>query len=191
MTWDPTQPTDNTKIRNLGIVIRPNWEAIENADSSFKPIGINFNNRTPLIVSNDPTAISDSYILYSKEDSDGSPQLFGIDENSVTSQFTSTDFDISSQNGHAVIPPGLLLEWGRQTVITPEGGTFAVTFSKEFGAIPFSVVMTIYAQPESDASRGFGIQNIGTLTTTGFTAQSFNSEVPGGTTMGWMAIGSL
>ena len=75
MTWDPSQPTDTTKIRNLGIVIRPNWQAIEAADSSFKPVALNLDNRTPLGVANDPTAIADAYLLYCK-DSFGYPQAF-------------------------------------------------------------------------------------------------------------------
>ncbi len=190
MTWDRTQPTDTTKIRNLGIVIRPNWEAIEDGDSSFQPQAINYANRTPLAAANDPTAISTSYITYCKDDVDGNPELFGIDASGKISQFT-INAGISAQDGYTMLAPDLLLQWGRRLVTTPAGGSFTITFSRAFSVTPYSVVMTIYAQPTSDSSRGFGIQTIGSLTTTGFTAQNFNSGVPAGTTMGWMAIGPL
>ncbi len=188
MSWDASQPTDTTKIRNLGVVIRPNWSAIERGDPSLKPWAINLTNRTQLTISDDPDIIEDSYIVYSKEETDGVAQLWGVDFNNNKTQLTSSEFQLE-QNGFVLLPPSLWFQWGRATVITPEGGTFAVTFSKEFGAIPFSVQATIYAEPESDASRGFGIEKLDELTTTGFTAQSFNSDVLAGTTMGWMAIG--
>ena len=77
MAFDKTQPTDTTKIRNLGVVIRPNWVAIEEADSTFRPYALNLQNRTPLGVSNDPASIADTYILYEKDDGSGNPELFG------------------------------------------------------------------------------------------------------------------
>lgn len=79
MAFDKTQPTDTTKIRNLGTVIRPNWDAIETADSTFKPYAINLQNRTPLGVSNDPATIADSSIIYVKDDGAGNPELYSKD----------------------------------------------------------------------------------------------------------------
>ena len=68
MTFDPALPADTTKIRDLSTVITPNWQAIEGADPSFKPIAINFDNRDPLASNTEPTAIADEYIMYCKED---------------------------------------------------------------------------------------------------------------------------
>lgn len=79
MAFDKTQPTDTTKVRNLGTVIRPNWVAIEEGDSSFRAYALNYQNRTPLGVSNDPATIADTYILYEKDDGAGNPELFGKD----------------------------------------------------------------------------------------------------------------
>lgn len=79
MAFDKTQPTDTTKLRNLGVVIRPNWVAIEEGDSSFRPYAMNLQNRTPLGVSNDPATIADTYILYEKDDGAGNPELYGKD----------------------------------------------------------------------------------------------------------------
>lgn len=88
MTFDATQPTDTTKIRRLGQVIRPNWEVIEQADSSFQPYAVNYQDRTPLGVSNDPTAIPGAFILYTKQDGAGNPELFGIDGSGNIIQIT-------------------------------------------------------------------------------------------------------
>ena len=81
MTFDPTQPTDTTKIRNLGVVIRPNWEAIEEGETSFAPYSVNLQDRTPLGVSNDPTAMTspDACRVYCKQDGNGNPELYAID----------------------------------------------------------------------------------------------------------------
>ena len=88
MAFDKTQPTNQTKLRNVGTVIRPNWVAIEEADESFKPYAINFTNRNPLAASNDPSAIDDSYILYSKQSEEGEPELYGIDQEGNVVQIT-------------------------------------------------------------------------------------------------------
>lgn len=186
MVWDVSQPTDTTKIRNLGVVIRPNWQAIEQADSTFKPQAINFNNRTPLPISNDPTAIADSYILFCKDDTAGNPELFGIDENSVISQFTSTDRTLA-QNGYALLPPGFLLQWGRGFI---GGGATSVTvnFPKAFSAPCWMVDTTPYGNPITGSSpREWGATNI---LAASFDGISWNGPVPGaGLSFGWIAVG--
>lgn len=188
MAWDKAEPQDTTKIRNLGTVIRPNWVAIEDAETGFKPAAINFNDRTVAGYSNDPTAIADAYITYCKTDGAGNSELFGIDENSVVSQFTSTDRTLS-QTGYSLLPPGMLLQWGRGTMA---GGTatLAVTFPKAFSSTAWVVTSTPYAITITGSSpREWGVNSI---TSTGFTANSFNGVVPGGgVPFGWMAIGPL
>ena len=79
MTFDPSQPTNTTKIRLLGQVIRPNWLAIEQATSSFRPYAINLRDRTvapPGIP--DPTAISspDAIILFCKQDATPTQEFY-------------------------------------------------------------------------------------------------------------------
>jgi len=86
MTWNITSPTDTTKLRNLGVEIRPHWEAIETADSTFKPQALNLADRTALGIDNDPTAIADTIILYSKQDGAGKPQAYAIDPDSGIAQ---------------------------------------------------------------------------------------------------------
>ncbi len=88
MAWDTLQPTNTTKIRNLGVVIRPNWAAIQTADSSFTPDGLNFKNRTTATVPIDPAAIATAYIAYCKESAAGFPELYGVDASSNIVQLT-------------------------------------------------------------------------------------------------------
>ena len=76
MVFDKSLPADITKIRNLGVVIRPNWVAIEEGDPTFKPYAMNLQNRTPLAVVNDPATIAGSSIMYVKDDGAGNPELF-------------------------------------------------------------------------------------------------------------------
>lgn len=75
MAFDKSQPEDTTKIRNLGVVIRPNWVAIEEADSSFKPYAINLISRNTTGASNDPSTIASTSILFCKNDTAGNPEL--------------------------------------------------------------------------------------------------------------------
>ena len=114
MAFDNTQPTNTTKIRNLGVVIRPNWLAIEQADSSFQPQAINFKDRTAAGLPVNPTALAAAYLLYCKQDAAGNPQLFGIDSSSNIIQFTKGAPTIST-TGSLFLPGGLILKWGQFT----------------------------------------------------------------------------
>lgn len=88
MAFDNTQPTNTTKIRNLGVVIRPNWVAIETADSTFKPQALNFKDRTVAGLPVNPTALSDTFISFCKESAAGNSEFWGIDESSRVIQFS-------------------------------------------------------------------------------------------------------
>lgn len=190
MTFDPSQPTDNSKIRDLSTLITPNWEAIEGADLSFKPIGINFNNRNPLPPNDDPAPIENAYILYCKEDSGANPELFGRDEDGNITQFSSKDFTFA-QDGHALIPPGFLMNWGRANIPTGNSRKVAVVFTREFGAVPWVIHVTPYVNPMiggGSNAREIGADN---FSTTGFDARIFNGDALQVTPVGWIAIGEI
>src|SRR3990167_6051303 len=87
MAFVPGEPQDTTKIRDLGAVIRPNWSAIQTADSSFKPYAINLIERTSAGQPGDPTAIADTFIIFSKDDG-ADAEFYGIDENSNVIQLS-------------------------------------------------------------------------------------------------------
>lgn len=118
--WDKTKPENTSKIRNLGVEIRPNWEAIESADATFKPKGLNLDKNTV-----DSTAIADSMILYNKNN-----QLYAIDPTSVITKLSGGSLTAAA-TGKVVLPNGLTFIWGT--------GTASTAFvTKSFGLSGFS-----------------------------------------------------
>ena len=185
MAWDIAEPQDTTKIRDLGTVIRPNWVAIDQADSTFKPLAFNFANRTPDPAANNPTAIADAYILYCKDDGAGNPELFGIDENSVISQFTATGSTMA-QDGYTVIAPAAYLQWGRSTTVA---GFQTITFPIAFSATAWVVHATPYENYITGSTPNpFGVKNI---TATTADVGGLNAANVAGKAFGWIAIGPI
>lgn len=174
MAFDTTQPTDTTKLRLVGNVIRPNWVAIQDGESTFKPIAINLNNRTVSGPTNDPTAIANTFIVYSKEDAGGNPELYGINESSQVTQLTKGIPTITNQ-GHTFLAGGLILSWANGTfsnndTITPSGITTL-----------YQVVITIDDSSATPASRAY-VFNI--------TGATFQVKLPSGSTvLRYMVIG--
>lgn len=117
MAWDKSQPQNTTKIRNLGEVIRPNWDAIETADSTFIPQALNLADRDAAGLASDPTALADTIIAYSKQDASSKPQLFMIDPDSVVTQLTGGSLTAATP-GKLVLPNGLTFIWGFGTAST-------------------------------------------------------------------------
>jgi len=104
MAFDKAEPQDTTKIRNLGIVIRPNWVAIEQGEDTFRPLSVNLQNRTPDAVANDPGTLADTSKVYVKDDGDGVPEAFIKDGSGNITQVSdggrlggpSTDFTLNT-----------------------------------------------------------------------------------------------
>lgn len=144
MAWDPTQPEDTTKLRNLGVVIRPNWAAIVGGDSTFKPQALNYANRTVAGVPVDPTAVADTYITYAKTDAAGNTEMFAIDEDSNVIQLTK-GVPIADTYSSTCLPGGLIMKTAITSAIVT-GST--VTFQTAGGVLDpfpnncFSVVVT-------------------------------------------------
>ena len=107
MAWDKTQPQGSTKIRNLGDVITPNWDAIETADDTFKPEGLNLDKNAV-----DRTAIADAIVMYNKAN-----ELYAIDPSSVITKLTGGSLTAASP-GKIVWPNGLTMIWGTGTAST-------------------------------------------------------------------------
>lgn len=188
MTFNAGQPTNTTKLRNAPGVIRSNWEAIEEADSTFLPHAINYNNRSQLGgVPNNPAAIADAYILYCKEDPAGSPQLFGIDENSVISQFTSSVRDLDTA-GYALLCPGILMQWGNDSFTDPNvTPSEVVTFTITYSAAVWNVIIT----PSTSTVTGTTPHPlyVDTLQDADFTVRIGNGTVATPISFNWIAIG--
>jgi hypothetical protein len=104
MAWDAAQPADNTKIRNLGVVIRANNDAIQTADSTFQPYALNYVNRTTIgPIPDTPATIADTSIMYCREGPvSGNPEIFAVnttDDVQITSEgrVGSPTTDINAQ----------------------------------------------------------------------------------------------
>jgi hypothetical protein len=162
MTWSKKLPEDTTKIRLLGQVLRPNWEAIEEGGATLKPWAINLANRDAVIpsISSDPAGVPKSYMLYSKVDALGRSELFGYSEQGIITQFTQGT-PTKAQNGMTFLPGGIILKWGRITV----SGINVITFPVPFPNAVYSVVVT---QSTNTTQSSVKLYNQGV---TGFTAQ--------------------
>lgn len=176
MTFDKTQPTDTTKLRNLGIVIRPNWEAIQSADLSFIPEALNLANRTPLAADNDPTANDDTFILYSKDDGAGNQQIYSRSPSPSSNIIQLTaGAPTATDDGTSYLPGGIIIKWGADSA-TPAGNP--VSFPINFPNACWEVIIT----PTGSTGRAASIDNklVG-----GFTAYATNSV-----SIGYIAIGN-
>jgi hypothetical protein len=171
MAYDITQPTDTAKIRDLGVVIRPNWQAIQEADSTFLPKAINFNNRTVSGPTNDPAAITNAFIMYSKEDALGNAELFGINESSQIIQFTRGNSTIADV-GECFIPGGLMLKWGNATL---SNNNAVYSYASAFPTNTIGVFLTQLSSTNVEDSQAYATA----YTTTGFTARRYgpNSRI--------------
>lgn len=164
MVFDPTLPADSTKLRLAPGVIQANWAAIEDAETSFKPIAINLNNRTPLVPSNDPAAITDAYLLYCKDVTAANAELFGIKEDGTIVQFTTIPVATSGTNYSTNLPSGIQFRMGQ---VAHTGTSTAVVFGTAFTNAVYSVVLT----PIGGAA-AITQWNAQGLITTGFTLAS-------------------
>lgn len=184
MAFDPSLPAADTKLRLAPGYIQNNWAAIEQAQSSFKPYAVNLNNRTPLGVSNDPTAIANAYLLYCKEDASGNPELFGINESSQITQFTR-GVPTYGKPGQIYLPGGMLIQWNTQNVTSGN----AVTFPTAFTEAAYYVNFVVGGVPAHN--RVF--QRIqGTPTASQFTPSILDqSGNPFTATINWIAIGRI
>ena len=184
MPFDKTQPTNTTKIRNLGTVIRANWDAIELGDSSFKPQVLNLANRTPAIVPIDPVAVPNTYQLYCKQDSAGSAQLYGINQASTIVQISNAWAPVSAQNGYSWLAGGMLIQWGLKHA---NGGVNTLfTFPIPFSKVPYSIQLTQSRSTGGSATACYVVDDAGKAPT----INNFNVyKEGGGQDVYWIAIG--
>jgi hypothetical protein len=149
MGYDVTQPTNTTKIRNLGTVIRPNWIAIVQADATFKPYAINLANRTSLPIPADPAVIADTYLLYSKKDGAGNVQVYVENPAAKVTKLTSNIVPSPATNGYTYLPGDILLQWGKHTAVA--AGNTDVFFPVAFSGAPYSMTITLYRSSGASA----------------------------------------
>lgn len=129
MSFDETQPTDTTKLRSLGVVIRPNWVAIKEADSTFIPYGLNLLDLTAAVIPA-PSNISTAYQFYCASDGamvGPTKELFGINPAGDTIQFTKGSPSKSAALTSTFLPGGLILKCG--VISTSVAGTATINWN--------------------------------------------------------------
>jgi hypothetical protein len=182
MVFDKTQPTNTTKIRNLGVVIRPNWQAIEEADATFKPQAINFPNRTVLGIAVDPPAIADTMVLYCKTNSGGNTVMYAKDPASRISQITGSVQPVRAVNGYTWLPGGMMMQWG--LAHANGSANTAIGFPIAFSAAPYSITTNFYRTSGSTSMKPLDIVS-GSVNINNFTVWNAN----GGHDFFFIAVG--
>ena len=185
MPFDALQPTNTTKIRNLGTVIRANWKAIEEGEASFKPQEINFPNRTVLgVVPVDPVAIANTVILYSRTNAGGHTVLYAEDPASQISQITGSVAPNRAANGYTWLPGGMLMQWGLNHA--NGNANTLIPFSIAFTSVPYSIQVTQSRTTGGSATAFYVVDDVGDAPT----INDFNVyKEGGGQDFYWIAIG--
>lgn len=196
MAFDSTQPTNTTKIRNLGVVIRPNWVAIQEADSSFLPYAVNLVDRTNASISpEDPATIAKSGITYSKQDSNGDTQVFCINSTdaggSQIYQLSGNRYTETTNSGTAggtLYGVSFYTTEGERIVrysglTASHSGNYTVIFPSSY---PWENFTTLYSISATSGVGGVSGISVGGVSTAGFTI-----VFPSSTTVYWTAEGRI
>lgn len=183
MPFDKTQPADSTKIRNLGVVIRPNWAAIEEGDTSFKPYSINLADRSILPIPVNPAAVANAYQMFCKKDSGGNPQIYVESPGGSVVKLTTSVIPVSAQNGYSWLSGGIIIQWGLGHANATANTTIA--FPIAFSAVPYSITTNFYRSSGSTTMKPLDIISGTPPTVNNFTVWNAN----GGHDFFWQAIG--
>lgn len=115
MSFNPNKPGDNDYVIDLCQDIRNNFNTIQKGDKSFSQDSVNFTNRTQKSLS-DPENNGDLQ-LFSKEDNQGTVQLYVSDSQGNISQLTTkpvyiNPVPLSRPKAVLSLPGGLIMEIG-------------------------------------------------------------------------------
>ena len=179
MAWDRTLPADTSKLRVSPGEMRNNWEAIEDADSSFKPEAINLIDRTASVVPIDPVAVAGSVVLYSKQDAASKPQIFSIDPDSVITQITGYG-SIKAWGMFNGAAPGIAPftpSYNISDIARTAEGKYTITFTNALSDANYAVVITTQLGSAALFTPA-GLSGVNDLKKTGFKIFSRNAVSP-------------
>jgi hypothetical protein len=190
MPFNKANPSDTSKIRNLGINIRPNWKAIEEGSqddanpNKLKYWAVNLFSRDdiPDAPGADAPQVDDGLAVFAKTDTDTDlPEMFIRHEDSSITQMTKGPANIApsgyADNGETFLPGGLILKYALLPVQASNAlvtFTWAGTGANQLGlsSFPtncFNIQMTIF----STGSNGF-VPRIGAYTKDDFELRGSN-----------------
>jgi len=197
MAWNAALPANNEKIRNLGTVIRPNWEALQQGDDvgvsgMLEMRSVQLDNRTGLAANNNPITNAGTHYLFSKNDSGGTQEGFAKDSAGNVIQFTnggkigstSTSYEANSVRLTSLTFDGsvtynannLIRAWG----IVASAGTSFVTNKGFPGTVTLEGAATYVITITGMAAGGGNFasaDSYGTLVTPAFTSTGTAASV--------------
>lgn len=175
MAWNKNLPADNSVLRLSPDYIRQNWDAIETADTTLKQTGINF-----AVQGSDLAALASAYRLFSKNDTNGDSQLFGVSSDGTVKQFTGSTPSTGSGTGTSYswdFENGLQLRFGNVTVAA---ASTTITFNSAFSTAAYCC----FLQRQSLIGSALSVSS---LTTSNF---SLNQSTTASLSYYYLAIGS-
>jgi len=183
MAWDKTYPVPTTKIRDLSNGIPDNWDAIETADTTFTPDGLNLTKQGA-----DLSKLADNIRLYTKDDGSGDTQLFAINDASsaVINQLTGAKISNSANGGTAggtIYKIDLPID-GTTRIIIYSGRTSSFTGSATV-TVPetLSTIYTAQVTPDNGTSSNQSTILRGVTTSTIYNSAAFTTN--------WLIIGAI
>lgn len=194
MPFNQANPSDSEKIRRLGIVIRPNWEAIEEGSQSdanpnkLKYWALNLFSRDDILAApgNDAPQVDDGIGLYSKRDADsGLPELFFTAEDSTVVQLSKYPPNISPAakptNGETFLSGGLLMKYALTDSISSsvnQAFLWAGTGANELGLTDFPNNCFCVIVTPNTTNTGGNAWKVSNVSTSGFTIRNGNFAAP-------------
>jgi hypothetical protein len=171
MVWNKLLPTDKNEIRTLGEDIRPNWEAIESADSTLKQAGVNLAEQ-----GGDLAGLSTTCRIFGKA-ANGQTELFVQNSAGGDAVQLTRGKPTVAATGFTFLPGGIIMAWGKSTGIT-NNGTITVSGLTTI----YQATFTIEDSSSSPASRAY---------ISGISTNVITVKVPtlGSVVLRWIAIG--
>ena len=201
MTFTRNIPISGDSLGGTRDRVRTNFQEIDTVNSvnhvAFNSLGEGKHKFLQMPVqASSPVTAADEAGLFALDDSSGVPQLYFKGDNTaaaatsnlyqLTAGTSGADANIATfganANGWTFLPGGLLLQWGSYSQGTSTAG-ISVSFSRAFGAAPYSIVLTFNRNSGTDAS-----VMVKSLTASSFTGRSTAS---GSHTAYYQAIGSV
>ena len=194
MPFNQANPADNEKIRRLGIVIRPNWKAIEEGSENdanpnkLKYWALNLFERDniPAAPGADAPQVDEGIALYSKTDSDsGLPELFFRAEDSTVVQLSKYPPNIAPAakptNGETFLSGGLLMKYALTDAIgsnATQAFTWQGTGANQLGLTDFPNNCFCVIVTPNTTNTGGNAWKVSAVTTSGFTIINGNFNSP-------------
>lgn len=195
MPFNAANPSDTEKIRRLGIVIRPNWVALQEGSQNdpnpnkLKYWAVNLFSRDaipPEAAGADAPQVDDGIALYAKKDShSGLPELFFRAQNSTVVQLSKYPPNIAPAakptNGETFLSGGLLMKYALTDTIGSNGVqafTWQGVGANQLGLTDFPTACLCLNVTPVTTNSGGNTWRVSAVSASGFTIRNGNFSSP-------------